>query len=185
MISPNELRNGLVIKIDKTLYSVVQFQHIKPGKGGAFVRTKLKNLKYGSVVDKTFRETDLIEKVFIEEKHLQFLYKIDGTYFFMDNETFEQSSINKKTIGDGVKYLKENLDISVYIHDGQILSVFLPSSVDLKVIHTEPGIRGDTAKGGNKPAKLETGVKISVPLFINMGDMIKVDTRTGKYLGRM
>lgn len=185
MISPNELKNGLVIKINGELYSVVQFQHIKPGKGGAFVRTKLKNLKIGTVIDKTFREVERIEDVFIEEKKLQYLYKSDGHYFFMDNETFEQFSVDKGALGDNIKFLKENLEISAYSHDGQIIYISLPSSIVLKVTHTEQGIRGDTAKGGTKRAELETGMKILVPLFINTGDMISVDTRTGEYVGRV
>ena len=184
MISPNELRNGLVIKLDGQLYTVIQFQHIKPGKGGAFVRTKLKNLEHGAVIDRTFREVEQIEEAFIDEKRLQYLYKADGSYHFMDTETFEQFHIDKETIGDNINYLKENFEVSVYMHDGKIVSVFLPSTVELKVTETEQGIRGDTAKGGSKPAVVETGLKISVPLFINTGDVIKIDTRTGKYVGR-
>ncbi len=185
MISPNELKNGMVVKIDGELYAVIQFQHIKPGKGGAFVRTKLKNIKLGTVIDRTFREIEKIEEVYIEEKKLQYLYKSDGHFFFMDNETFDQFSVDKEELGDGTKYLKENLVISAYFCDGKITSVALPSSVQLKVTHTEQGIRGDTAKGGSKPAVVESGLKVSVPLFINNGDVIKVDTRTGKYIGRV
>ncbi|NQT05982.1 MAG: elongation factor P [Candidatus Omnitrophica bacterium] len=184
MLSPNDLKNGLVIKIDGQLFSVVQFQHIKPGKGGAFVRTKLKNLKSGAVLDRTFREVERIEEAFIEEKDLQYLYGADGHFHFMDNETYDQFTIEKDVIGDNVKYLKENLHIFAYFHDHNIVSISLPSSIDLKVTDTEPGIRGDTAKGGNKPATVETGARILVPLFINSGEIIKVDTRTGKYLGR-
>ncbi len=185
MISPNKLCNGMVIKLGGQLYIVIQFQHIKPGKGGAFVRTKLKNLKHGSLIDKTFREAEKIEEVFIEEKKLQYLYKSDGHLYFMDNETFDQFSIDKELLGNNTKYLKENLGISAYMHDGKIIYVLLPSSVELKVTHTEQGIRGDTAKGGNKPAVVESGMKISVPLFIKAGEMIRIDTRTGKYLGRV
>ncbi|MBL7069786.1 MAG: elongation factor P [Candidatus Omnitrophica bacterium] len=185
MISPNELKNGLVIKLNNGLFTVIQFQHIKPGKGGAFVRTKLKNLKLGTVIDKTFRESERIEEVFIEEKALQFLYKSDGHYYFMDNETFDQFSVDKDILGGGVKYLKDNLNIFAYLHEGNIIFISLPSSVNLKVEHTEQGIRGDTARGGTKPATVETGLKVLVPLFINTGDTISVDTRTGKYLGRI
>jgi elongation factor P len=184
MISPNELRNGLVIKLNGDLYTVIQFQHIKPGKGGAFVRTKLKNLKRGSVIDRTFREVEQIEEVFIDQKKLQYLYKSDGSYYFMDTETFEQFHIDKELIGDGINYLKENMEVSVYTYEGDIVSLFLPSSVELKVTQTEQGIRGDTARAGNKPAIVETGLKVSVPLFINSGEIIRVDTRTGKYAGR-
>jgi elongation factor P len=184
MISPNELRNGLVIKLNGDLYSVIQFQHIKPGKGGAFVRTKLKNLKRGSVIDRTFREVELIEEVFIEERKLQYLYESDNNLYFMDNETFDQFSIDEAILGDSFKYIRENQEVSVYIHDGQIISLSLPASVELKVTETEQGIKGDTAKGGTKPAVLETGLKVTVPLFINSGDVIKVDTRTGRYTGR-
>ena len=185
MISPNELRNGLVIKINNDLYSVIQFQHIKPGKGGSFVRTKLKNLRLGTVTDRTFREIERIEEAFVDEKRLQYLYKSDSHYFFMDNQTFEQFSIDQEILGDNIKYLKENLEIAAYLCEGKIISVSLPASVELEVTHTEQGIRGDTAKAGSKPATLETGLKISVPLFINTDDTIKVDTRTGKYTGRV
>ncbi|MEE8359447.1 MAG: elongation factor P [Candidatus Omnitrophota bacterium] len=184
MISPNDLRNGLVIKINGELYTVIQFQHIKPGKGGAFVRTKLKSLKRGTLIDRTFREVEQIEVAFIEEKKLQYLYHDDGTYNFMDTETYDQFHIDKNIIGDGINYLKENLDISVYTYDGEIISVFLPASVELEVTETEQGIRGDTARSGNKPALVETGLRVSVPLFINTGDIIRIDTRTGKYTGR-
>lgn len=184
MISPNELKNGLVIKINNELYSVIQFQHIKPGKGGAFVRTKLRNLRLGTLIDKTFREVEKIEEVYIEEQKLQYLYKTDHHYFFMDNKTFEQLSVDEKLIGNNIKYLKENIEISAYLHGDNIVSVSFPTSVKLKVTQTEQGIRGDTARGGNKPAIVETGAKIIVPLFINNGDTITVDTRTGKYAGR-
>lgn len=185
MISPNDLKNGLVIKIDNELYSVIQFQHIKPGKGGAFVRTKLKNLRRGTVIDRTFREVERIEDVFLEQKSLLYLYKSDGNFFFMDSETFDQFTIDKEFLGDNIKYLKENLEVSAHLCDGKIVSISLPPSVDLKVTHTEKGIRGDTAKGGNKPAILETGMSVLVPLFINSGDIVKVDTRTGEYTGRV
>jgi len=185
MISPNELKNGLVIKFNNELYSVVQFQHIKPGKGGAFVRTKLRSLRLGTITDKTFREVDKIEEVFIEEKKLQYLYNADGHFYFMDNETYDQFIVDKEILDNNIKYLKENLEISAYFHDGNIVSISLPTSVNLKIMHAEQGIRGDTAKGGNKPAVVETGFKILVPLFINTGDTIKVDTRTGKYSGRV
>lgn len=184
MMSPNDLRNGLVIKFEGDLYTVIQFQHIKPGKGGAFVRTKLKNLKHGAVLDRTFREADKIEEVYIDEKKLQYLYHDDGSYYFMDNETYDQFHIDKKLIGDGINYLKENIQVSVYLHDGNIISLFFPSIVNLKITETEQGIRGDTSRAGNKPATVETGLKVAVPLFINIDDVIKIDTRTGKYSGR-
>jgi len=184
MISPNDLKNGLVVKIDGQLYSVINFQHIKPGKGGAFVRTKLKSLKRGTVIDRTFREIEKIEDVYIDERKLEYLYKADGVFHFMDMKTYEQFRIPRHIIGDKADYLKENLGVSVYMHEGEIVSVFLPSSVELKVTQTERGIRGDTSKAGNKPAVVETGLKVAVPLFINTGDIIRVDTRTGEYSGR-
>ncbi len=184
MISPNELKNGLVIKLNNDLFSVVQFQHIKPGKGGAFVRTKLKNLRLGTVIDRTFREVERIEEAYIDQIHLQYLYQADGHYYFMNNETYDQFSVDKDILGDNIKYLKENLDISAYVHDEQIISVIFPSSITVKVTSTEQGIRGDTARSGNKPAIVETGLKVLVPLFVNSGDKIIVDTRTGRYSGR-
>ncbi|MFH1753171.1 MAG: elongation factor P [Candidatus Omnitrophota bacterium] len=184
MISPNDLRNGLVIKIDGELYTVIQSQHYKPGKGGAFVRTKLKSLKRGTLIDRTYRESEQLEEAFIEEKKLQYLYHSDGSYNFMDNVTYDQFHIDKALIGDGINYLKENMEVSVYTYKDEIVSVFLPASVELKVTETEQGIRGDTARGGNKPALVETGLRVGVPLFINIGDIIKIDTRTGKYTGR-
>ena len=184
MISPNDLRNGLVIRLNNQLFTVIQFQHIKPGKGGAFVRTKLKNLEHGSVIDRTFREVERIEEVFIDQKQLQFLYSSDGVYHFMDLETYDQFHLDSGIIGDNINYLKENLEVSVYMHNGRVVSIFLPATVDLKITETEQGVRGDTSRSGNKPAVVETGLRVSVPLFINTGDTIKVDTRTGKYSGR-
>ncbi len=184
MISPNDLKNGIVIKIDEELYTVVYFQHYKPGKGGAFVRTKLKNLKRGSVIDRTFREAERLEEAYIDEKKLQYLYKADNDFHFMDTETFDQFHLDKEIIGDNVNYLKENMDVSVYTHGSDIVSINLPASVELKIIQTEQGIRGDTSRAGNKPAITETGLRVMVPLFINQGEVIKVDTRTGKYSGR-
>ena len=184
MISPNEIKNGMVIRIDGDLWTVIQFQHVKPGKGGSFVKTKIRNLKTGNVLDRTFREADEIDDVFMEQKTLQYLYHSEGVYNFMDTETYEQFHIDKDIIGDSVYYLKDNMEVSVYMHAGHILTLSLPSSVNLKVTETEQGIRGDTAKGGNKPAIVETGLRVMVPLFIGTGDTISVDTRTGRYAGR-
>jgi len=184
MISPNELRGGMVIKMDGDLYSVIQSQHYKPGKGGALVRTKLKNLRLGTVIDRSYRENEQLEQAYIDEKKLQYLYFSDDSYCFMDNENFEQFHIDKNMLGDAVNYLRENLEVSVFTHDDEIIMVNLPSTVALKIKETEQGIRGDTAKGGNKPAIVETGLRVMVPLFINQDDVINVDTRTGKYSGR-
>lgn len=184
MITPKDFRNGIVIKFNGELYTIISFQHIKPGKGGAFVRTKLKNLRLGTVIDRTFREVERIEEAYIDQIHLQYLYQADGHYYFMNNETYDQFSVDKDILGDNIKYLKENLDISAYVHDEQIISVIFPSSITVKVTSTEQGIRGDTARSGNKPAIVETGLKVLVPLFVNSGDKIIVDTRTGRYSGR-
>ena len=184
MITPKSFRNGLVIKMGNVLYSIISFQHIKPGKGGAFIRTKLKNLKQNAVIDKTFREGDQVESVFVDQKILHYLYRSGDIFHFMDNKDYEQIAIDKDHIEESIPYLKEGMDITAQLHDGNILSVSVPIFVNLKVTHTEPGIRGNTAKGGSKSAELETGLSIQVPLFINQGDMLKIDTRTGKYVER-
>ena len=163
---------------------IIESQHHKPGKGGAFVRTKLRNIKLGTVINRTFRAGETVENIFVDEKKYQYLYHADGQYHLMDNETYEQIIIPEKKIGDAKSFLKENTEISCLIHDGEILSVKLPTFIDLEIAETEPGIRGDTAKGGSKNAKLETGATVQVPLFIKKGSLVKIDTRTGKYVGR-
>lgn len=184
MISTSQFKSGLYIKLNGSLFMIVESHHHKPGKGGAFVRTKLKNLKLGTVINRTFRAGETVEDIFVEEKKYQYLYCGDGQYHFMDNETFEQISLPQKKIGDAKKFLKENADISVSLYEDDILNMKLPIFIDLKIAETEPGIRGDTAKGGTKNAKLETGATVQVPLFINKGDMVTIDTRTGAYAGR-
>ena len=184
MISPNEVKNGMFIRLECELYTVSQFQHVKPGKGGSFVKIKLRSLKSGLMLDRTFREVEQLDNVFMEQKTLQYMYNSEGTYNFMDTENYEQRHIQKEILGDDVYYLKENMEISVFVDAGNIVSLSLPSSVNLQVTETEQGVKGDSAKGGNKPAIVETGLKVLVPLFINTGDVITVDTRTGKYAGR-
>jgi len=166
------------------LYSIINFQHIKPGKGGAFIRTKLKKLRLNAVIDKTFREGDQVEEVFVDQKTLHYLYRSGDIFHFMDNNDYEQIAIDKDHLEDCVPYLKEGMNVTANLHDGNILSVSVPIFVKLKVTHTEPGIRGNTAKGGSKWAELETGLNVQVPLFINTGTVLKIDTRTGKYVER-
>ena len=174
----------MVIKLGNELYTIIYFQHIKPGKGGAFVRTKLKNLKLNTVIDKTFRESDGVEDVFLEQKKLQYLYRAGDEFHFMDTKDYEQFTIDKNHLEDCINYLKEGEGVIAYFHKGNVLSVSVPIFIRLEVIHTEPGIRGNTAKGGWKSAEVETGLSLQVPLFINTGDMLKIDTRTGKYVER-
>ena len=184
MISPNEINKGLYIKLDGELYVVEEFQNIKPGKGGSFVRTKLRNLKLDTVIERTFREVEKIEDIFVDDKRLQYHYHSGSTYHFMDQESFEEIVVDKKTLGHAADFLKDNMEITAAIHEGKIININPPMFVTLKVIGTEPGIRGDTSKSGTKPAELETGLMIQVPLFIDTGDVIKVDTRTGDYVER-
>lgn len=185
MADTSDFRNGLIIKFKNDLYTIVEFQHVKPGKGGAFVRTTLKNLRTGRVLDNTFRSGESIEIVRVERKKFQYLYREGDFLVCMDNETFEQINVPISLFGDGVGYLKESEEIEILFNKDEIVSVEIPIFVYLKVTQTEPGFRGDTATGANKPAKLETGVNINVPLFINEGDVLKVDTRTGEYVERV
>ena len=185
MISPNDLNKGLYVKLDGELYVVEDFQHIKPGKGGAFVRTKLRNLKLDTVLERTFREVEKIEDVFVEEKRFTFLYRAGESFHFMDQENYEEIVMDKKTLGRSVDFLKENTEIAADVHEEKIINITPPLFVELKVISTEPGIRGDTSKGGTKPAELETGIVIQAPLFINSGDILKIDTRNSKYVERV
>ncbi len=185
MVSTNKLSKGIVLKIDGDLYSVVEYQHHKPGKGGAVVRTKLKNLLKGTTIDKTFRADEKVEDVEIERRNSKFLYQDGDDYVFMDNQTFEQEHVPADVVGDAKDYLMEDMDVDVSIYEGNILLIDLPIFVELKVTHTEPGIKGDTVGTSFKPATLETGVNINVPLFIDIDDIIKVDTRTHKYMERL
>ena len=185
MASTADFRNGMVIDMDNDLYAIVEFQHVKPGKGGAFVRTKLKKIRTGQVIDKTFRAGEKVTDVRLERRPLQYLYTDGQLFYFMDNASYEQFPIPNEVIGDQVKYLKENLEVSgVFQEDGTIIEVELPFFIDLEVVETDPGLRGDTASGGNKPARLESGAVVNVPLFINVGDVIKVDRRSNAYLER-
>lgn len=180
----SNFRNGLSILLDSDIFTIVEFQHVKPGKGGAFVRTKLKNVKTGGTIDKTFRAGEKMEQAVLERKPMQYIYQQDDEYFLMDLETFEQTPVRKEMIGAPVKYLKENEQVTVMTHEEKIIGVELPFTVELEVVETDPGVRGDTASGGSKPAKLETGAVIQVPFFVNVGDRLKVDTRTDAYLER-
>lgn len=185
MYSTAEFKKGLKIEIDGVPFAIADFQHVKPGKGGAFVRTKLKNLLNGRVVDQTFRSGEKVKKPDLVEKEMQYLYKDGDSYCLMDNETYEQIMLSGEQVGDAVLYLKENMDLQVLFFNQQPVAVDLPNFVELAVAQTEPGVRGDTASGGTKPATLESGAVIQVPLFINEGDRLKVDTRTGTYIERL
>lgn len=184
MISSSDFRTGATIEIDNNVWQIVDFQHVKPGKGAAFVRTKMKNVRTGAVVERTFNPGEKFPKAHVDRREMQFLYESDGNYNFMDNETYEQSELTSDQLGDAVKYLKENMNISIMFFQGTVIGVELPVAVELTVVETDPGIRGDTATGGTKPAKMETGCVVRVPLFINIGDVLRVDTRTGDYLER-
>jgi elongation factor P len=185
MHSTAEFRKGLKIELDGTPYAIVDFQHVKPGKGGAFVRTKLKSLLTGRVLDQTFRSGERVKKPDLVEREMQYLYREGDDFCLMDNETYEQIMLTAEQVGDGVLYLTENMDLKVLFFNKQPVAVDLPNFVELTVAQTEPGVRGDTASGGTKPATLESGAVIQVPLFINEGDRLKVDTRTGTYIERV
>jgi elongation factor P len=181
----NDLKNGLVLNLDGQLWSVVKFQHVKPGKGGAFVRTTLKNVLSGKVVDKTFNAGTSVDTATVDRREMTYLYP-DGTDFvFMDTGTFEQITVPGETVGDAARYLLDNQTALVAVHDGTPLYVELPTSVELVISHTDPGLQGDRSTGGTKPATLETGAEIQVPLFVTTGEKVKVDTRDGRYLGRI
>lgn len=184
MISSNEFRNGVTVEMDGDAWQVIDFQHVKPGKGAAFVRAKMKNIRTGAVVERTFNAGEKLARAHLDNCQMQFLYEMDGAYHFMDNESFEQTSMTAEQLGSAKSFLKENMNIGVQFYQGAIMGVELPVSVELRVVETDPGIRGDTATGGNKPAKLETGHVVKVPFFINVGDVLRVDTRTGDYLER-
>ena len=183
-VSTAEFKKGLRIVHDGNPYQIVDFQHVKPGKGGAFVRTKIKHMKTGRVIDNTFRAGEKVELVEFEDKHMQFLYR-DERYNFMDTETYEQVSLSAEEVGEARLYLKENTEVDVLYIDGAPVTVDVPNFVELTITKTDPGVRGDTAQGGSKPATLETGAVVQVPLFLNEGDVVKVDTRSGEYLGRV
>lgn len=184
MISANEFKNGITIVLDNNLYSIVYFQPVKPAKGGGFVRTKLKSLKDGSVLERNFKSEDTVQEAFIEGRGLQYQYNSGDMYHFMDVETYEDWVLPKQTLGKAADFLKEDMQITGSLYDGKIIDVKLPTTIELKVVYTEPGIKGDTARQALKSAKLETGSAVQVPLFINEGDIVKIDTRTYEYVGR-
>lgn len=184
MITASEFRNGATFELDGQVFQVVEFQHVKPGKGAAFVRTKLKNVITGATVERTFNPTDKMDKAHIERKDMQYLYNDGDLFYFMDVETYEQLPINQSTIGDALKFVKENMICKILSHNGNVFGIEPPTFVELEVTQTDPGFKGDTATGATKPAMLETGASVKVPLFINQGDMVRIDTRTGEYLER-
>jgi len=184
MISAGEFRNGVTLEFDGALYTIIDFQHVKPGKGAAFVRSTLKNLETGAVLEKTFRPSEKMPRAHIEYKDLQYLYNDGSLYHFMDTETFEQIALNASEIGDSLVFVRENDMIKTRSHNGRIFGVEPPMFVELEITDTEPGFAGNTAQGATKPATVETGAQIKVPLFINIGEVVKIDTRTGEYLGR-
>ncbi|ASR40958.1 elongation factor P [Ligilactobacillus agilis] len=184
MISVNDFKNGLTIQVDGELWRVVEFQHVKPGKGSAFVRSKLKNLRNGGVQEKTFRAGEKVEQAQIDRKKMQYLYADGDNYVFMDTETYEQLELPGARIQDELKYLKENMVVSIIMFGSETLGVELPNTVDLEVKETEPGIRGDTSSGGSKPATMETGLVVQVPFFVNEGDILTINTADGTYISR-
>ena len=184
MISSNDFRTGVTIELDGSVWRVVEFLHVKPGKGSAFVRTKLKNVQNGNVVERTFRAGETVPQANIEKRTMQYTYKDGEDFVFMDMETYEEARLNPEQIGERVLYLKEEMEVNVLFWEEQVLEVELPTSVFLEVTETDPGVKGDTATGGSKPATVETGAQVMVPLFISVGEKIKVDTRDGSYLGR-
>jgi elongation factor P len=185
MADTTDFRNGFTMLIDGAIFSIAEFQHVKPGKGSAFVRTKLKNMKTGAVLDRTFRSGDKVDEVRLEKREMQYLYSEGDTYYFMDLDTYEQTPVERDVIGDGAGLLKESENAYLLVAREEVIGVDLPTFVTLAVTHTEPGIKGDTATGAVKPATLETGYVVQVPLFINQGDTLKIDTRTGDYVERV
>ena len=184
MVSAGDFRNGVTFDMDGNVYQIIEFQHVKPGKGAAFVRAKIKNVISGSVVERTFNPSDKFPSAFIERREMQYLYSDGDLYYFMDQETYEQTPINAATLGESFKFVKENTDVKVLSYKGSVFGVEPPFFVELQVTKTDPGFKGDTATNATKPAVLETGAEIKVPLFIEEGDMIRIDTRTGEYIER-
>ncbi|MFM9376126.1 elongation factor P [Gordonia sp. VNK21] len=185
MATTADFKNGLVLKMEGQLWQIVEFQHVKPGKGPAFVRTKLKNVTTGKNVDKTFNAGVKVETATVDRRDMTYLYNDGSDYVFMDGETFDQISLTPELVGDGARFLLENMSVQVSTHDSEPLSVELPVTVELEVTHTDPGLQGDRSTGGTKPATVETGAEVQVPLFINTGDKLKIDSRDGSYLGRV
>ena len=185
MISAGDFKNGITIELEGNIYQIIEFQHVKPGKGAAFVRTKLKNIKSGGVVEKTFRPTEKCPQARIDRKDMQYLYADGDLYYFMDVETYDQIPLSKDDIGVALKFVKENEMCKICSHNGSVFAVEPPLFVELKIVDTEPGFKGDTATGATKPAVVETGATVYVPLFVEQDDVIKIDTRTGEYLSRV
>lgn len=185
MISAGDFRNGVTIELEGNIYQIVEFQHVKPGKGAAFVRTKLKNIKNGGMIEKTFRPTEKCPQAHIDRKDMQYLYNDGDLYYFMDVENYDQVALGKDTIGDALTFVKENEMCKVCSYNGDVFAVEPPLFVELLITETEPGFKGDTATGATKPAIVETGAKVMVPLFVDQNDTIKIDTRTGEYLSRV
>ncbi|TCP46265.1 elongation factor P [Tamaricihabitans halophyticus] len=185
MATTNDLKNGMVLNLDGQLWSITEFQHVKPGKGGAFVRTKLKHVLSGKVVDKTFNAGTKVETATVDRRSMTYLYNDGSDYVFMDGDTYDQINVPRSIVGDAANYMLENTEVTVANHEGDPLYVELPASVELVIEHTDPGLQGDRSTGGSKPAKLETGAEIQVPLFLGTGEKVKVDTRDGRYLGRV
>ena len=185
MISAGDFKNGVTVEIDGNIYQILEFQHVKPGKGAAFVRTKLKNIISGGVVEKTFRPTEKFPKAHIDRKDMQYLYRDGDLFNFMDVETYDQIALNEDVVGDSLKFVKENEVCKVCSYNGSVFSVEPPLFVELEITETEPGFKGDTAQGATKPATVETGAVVYVPLFVEQGDVLKIDTRTGEYLSRV
>ena len=183
-VSTNDLKNGMSLDLPEGLFSVVEFQHVKPGKGGAFVRTKLKNVRSGAVIERTYRADEKLEQAIIEKRDMQFLYRDGADYVFMDTTTYEQMNASPDSLGNAPNYLKEGDEANLQMYNGEIVGVDLPAAVELAVTETEPGIQGDRVSGARKPATLQTGLVVQVPLFVNIGDVLKVDTRSGEYLTR-
>lgn len=185
MVTAGEFRNGITFEMDGSVYQIIEFQHVKPGKGAAFVRTKIRNVITGATVERSFNPTDKFERAQINKRDMQFLYKDGDLYYFMDEETFEQNPINGSTLGDAMEFVKENMTCKILFFKDQVIGVEPPIFVELEVTQTEPGFKGDTATGATKPAIVETGAQIKVPLFVNQGDIVRIDTRTGEYMERV
>ena len=185
MVSAGEFRKGMTVEIDGQVWMIVDFQHVKPGKGAAFVRTKIKNVMTGNVLERTFNPTEKFPRAMVEKKEMQYLYSDGELYYFMDTETYDQLPLNLDKVEEALPYIKENMNVTIKFFKGEAFSVDPPNFVELQITETEPGFKGDTATAGNKPAILETGAKVRVPRFINTGDMIRIDTRTGEYMERV
>ena len=185
MISAGDFRNGVTLEIEGNVYQILEFQHVKPGKGAAFVRTKMKNVMTGAVVERTFNPTEKVEPARIERKEMEYLYEDSGLYYFMDQETYEQTPLSEDQLGDALKFVMENMTVKILSYKGNVFAVEPPTFVELSVTETEPGVKGNTATNVTKPATVETGATITVPMFVNEGDVIRIDTRTGEYMERV